>query len=197
MTDTEASTSSPTNTRGACGAPTGRRRLRRSAFAAVLLLSGVAIGAGSSAVAQGYMSHHGGPQGWMVHGRGHGHSDRIDGPMFGPGSVERMVERLARATDASSDQKQKINTIAQNAAADVLALREKHLAGRQQMREILAAPTIDRAKMETVRAEQLKLADLASKRITAAMADAAEVLTPAQRADLGKRIEQPLGGKAG
>lgn len=114
--------------------------------------------------------------------------------MFGPGSVERMVERLTYATDASSEQKQKMNAIAQRAAEDVLALRDKHLAGRKQMRDILAAPSIDRAKLESLRAEQMKLADDASKRVTAAVADIAEVLTPMQRADLAKRMERRFGG---
>lgn len=123
-------------------------------------------------------------QGWGPHRRHFG------GPMFGPGTVERMVERLVHATDASSEQRQKMNTIAQRAAEDIQALRERHIAGRTQIRDALAAPVIDRAKLETLRAEQMKLADEASRRITAAIADIAEVLTPTQRADLAKRIER-------
>lgn len=200
MTDIVTPSTPPTPAPPTAAQPTlgARSRLRRSVFASALVLSGVVIGVGSLAISQEYGSHrewseggrahasqgphHGGPHRWM----GHGH--RFGGPMFGPGSVERMVERLARATDASTEQKQKINAIAQGAASDVLALREKHLAGRQQVRDILAAPTIDRAKLEAVRVEQLKLADEASKRITAAVADAAEVLTPAQRADLARHM---------
>jgi Spy/CpxP family protein refolding chaperone len=185
----------PTATPRTLGA---RSRLRRIVFGSALVLSGAVIGVGSSAISQEYGPHrdwseqgrahawqgphHGGPHGRM----GHGH--RFGGAMFGPGSVERMVERLARATDASTEQKQKINAIAQGAASDAMALRERHLAGRQQMRDILAAPIIDRAKLEAVRVEQLKLADVASKRITAAVADAVEVLTPAQRAELARRM---------
>ena len=129
----------------------------------------------------------GGP-GWGHHGRG-------AGAMFGPGSVERMVNRLGFVTDASSEQKQKINAIAQRAADDLLAMREKHLAGRKQMRDVLAAPTIDRAKLESLRVEQMKLADDASKRITTAVADIADVLTPTQRAELAKRMDRFGGGR--
>ncbi len=88
-----------------------------------------------------------------------------------------------------------MNAIAQKAAADVMALREKHLAGRKQMRDVLAAPTIDRAKLETLRVEQMKLADEASKRIVTAVADMADVLTPSQRADLAQRMDRFGGGR--
>ena len=36
----------------------------------------------------------------------------------------------------------------------------------------------------------MKLADTASQRITAALVEAAEVLTPEQRADLARRMER-------
>ena len=37
---------------------------------------------------------------------------------------------------------------------------------------------------------QMKLAETATKRVTDAVADIADVLTPAQRADLGQRVER-------
>ena len=58
------------------------------------------------------------------------------------------------------------------------------------MVDTLAAPTVDRAKLETLRADQMKLAETATKRVTDAVADIADVLTPAQRADLGQRVER-------
>lgn len=199
-------------------APAPRSRLRRFVVGSALVLSGVIIGVGSSAISQGYgpyggwsqggpgYHHWSGPQGmpgmmggefgpgWgrgPGSGHGFGHGPRFGGPMmFGPGRVERMVERLGWAADASTEQKQKITGIVQRAADDVLALRDKHLAARKQLADILAAPTIDRGKLEALRTEQLKLADEASKRIATALADAGEVLTPAQRADLAKRFER-------
>ena len=66
-----------------------------------------------------------------------------------------------------------------------------------RVREVLAAPTIDRSKLEALRSDHLKLADDASRRITAAVAEAAEVLTPAQRADLARRLEQRFGARRG
>ena len=64
---------------------------------------------------------------------------------------------------------------------------------RRQMHEALAAPTIDRTKIESLRADRMKLADAASQRMTTALVDAAEVLTPAQRADLASRFQRRRG----
>jgi len=154
------------------------RRLRRFVFASALLVTGGVIGA----VVAGPVLGQGGPP-WARHHMG---GDR----MFFPGPIERGVERLGWATDASTEQKQKINAIAQKTADDIFALRAKHLEARKQIIDTLAAPTVDRAKLEALRADQMKLAETATKRITDAVADIADVLTPAQRADLAQRVER-------
>jgi Spy/CpxP family protein refolding chaperone len=76
-------------------------------------------------------------------------------------------------------------------------VRERHLDLRTQVRDVLAAPTVDRAKLEALRAEHLKVAEEASQKVTTALAEAAEVLTPAQRADLARRFEQRFGWRRG
>jgi len=213
-------------------------RWRRVFVGSALVLAGVIVGIGTSALSQGYGPHRGedggswsersdgprgffrrdrdddgwrgrfgfggdGPRGWFDRGRGEGwsgwHHRRFGG--FGgqfltPGRIERIVDRLAWAVDASSEQKQKLTTIIQRAADDLRPLREKHLEGRKQMRDVLTAPTIDRGKLEALRTDQMKLADEASRRITGALAEAAEVLTPEQRGDLARRLERfgPRGG---
>ena len=48
----------------------------------------------------------------------------------------------------------------------------------------LSKPTIDRVALEQLRTEGIELADTASTRLVEALADAAEVLTPEQRAEL-------------
>jgi protein CpxP len=162
------------------------RRLRRFVFASTLLVTGGLIGAVVAGPVLGQGGY--GPpwshrQPWAHHHMG---GDR----MFFPGPIERGVERLGWVTDASSEQKQKINAIAQKAADDVFALRQKHLEARKQVIDTLAAPSVDRARLETLRADQMKLAETATKRVTDAVADIADVLTPAQRADLAQRIER-------
>jgi protein CpxP len=164
------------------------RRLRRALYATALLLTGGVIGAvvAGPSLAQRW---DGGPP-WAHHGFGPHEMGDPGARMFFPGPIERGVERLGWVTDASSEQKSKINAIAQKAADDIFELRAKHLEARKQVIATLAAPAIDRAKLETLRADQMKLADAATKRLTDAVADIGDVLTPAQRADLAQRVER-------
>jgi Spy/CpxP family protein refolding chaperone len=124
-----------------------------------------------------------GPRGW-----------RDDGPMrrggFFPGRMERTVDRVLWSVDASREQREKITTIIDRAVDDLFALRERHLDGRRQIRDALAATNIDRGRIEALRGEQMQLAEAASKRITDALADAAEVLSPEQRSQLARLIER-------
>jgi protein CpxP len=207
------------------------RRWRTFFAGSALVLAGLIIGIGTTAMSQGYhrgwsddgrserfdgprgwfRDHDGprwhrfgsdGPRGWFGRDRDHDgpsgwHGRGFGGPFLTPGRIERMVDRLGRAVDASSEQKQKIRDVVQRAADDLRPLREKHLEGRRQMREVLAAPTIDRGKLEALRADHMKLADQASQRITTALAEAADILTPEQRADLARRLEQRFGGRRG
>jgi Spy/CpxP family protein refolding chaperone len=55
--------------------------------------------------------------------------------------------------------------------------------------QLLAAPTIDRAAIERIRVEQMQLAETATRRMTQALVDAAEVLNPEQRAKLAANWE--------
>jgi len=54
-------------------------------------------------------------------------------------------------------------------------------------------PAFAAEEVEKLRAEQIELADKASKRLTTALADAAEVLTPLQRKQLAKRMRHLRG----
>lgn len=172
-----------------------RGRLRRFIVATALLLTGGLIGAFATTASHGFgPGHHDIPAGWYYFGGDDGprgwHGGGFGARAFFPGRIERRVERVLDKVDASSEQQQKITAIFQKAADDIFALRAQHLEGRKQIREALAAPTIDRARIETLRVEQMKLADTAAKRVTDALAEAAEVLTPAQRAELSNRVER-------
>jgi Spy/CpxP family protein refolding chaperone len=167
-----------------------RRRWRGLTVAALVVAAGLTGAAVTAAVSQPYGF---GPGGW--HGRMHG------GPMsrfgFDPARAEerldRMVRHLSVEIDASNEQQEKLRNVAKAAVKEVLPAREKLMAARQQARTLLSAPTIDRAAIEKLRAEQLALADSVSKRIVQAITDAAEILTPEQRKKLEENFP-PHGG---
>lgn len=127
-----------------------------------------------------------------MHGHGHGHGH---GPMSAEDMsrrIDRMVERVLSSVDATPEQKQKVAAIAKQAATELAPLRETARASRRQAIDLLAAPAVDRAALERLRATQLQSMEQASRRVTQALADIAEVLTPEQRAKLRARMEQRM-----
>lgn len=64
---------------------------------------------------------------------------------------------------------------------------------RGEVMELMTAPTIDRAAAETLRAERIAAIDEASKKLTAAALDVAEVLTLEQRATLAEKMKERRG----
>lgn len=108
-----------------------------------------------------------------------------DGQAFDPAKfqqrIEKRVDRALDGTDATVDQKKQIADIMSSAFTDMKPLRDQRLANRKAMQEALQAPTIDPARIESIRAEQMKIADESSKRFTKALTDAGNVLTAQQR----------------
>jgi Spy/CpxP family protein refolding chaperone len=110
--------------------------------------------------------------------------------------MEHRVKRMLSRVNATEEQKARAGAIVRQAYADLRPIREKSRDGRKATIELLSRPTIDRGAIEAQRVEQLKLAEAASKRMTQALADLAEVLTPEQRAELAKRMTQRFHGRA-
>jgi Spy/CpxP family protein refolding chaperone len=127
-------------------------------------------------------------------GFGPWHSRPFWGQAFDPAAIEgradRMVRHLAIEVDATPDQQERLRGIMRAAVRDLLPLREKMTAFRQRGRDLLLQTTIDRAAIETLRSEQIALADQASRRIAQALGDAASVLNADQRQKLAARIER-------
>jgi len=103
--------------------------------------------------------------------------------------IEQMVKRIATKVDASTEQKDKISVIVKDSVKELMPLREKAQTTRKQAIALLAAASIDRPSIERLRAEQIQLADAGSKRLSQALADIAEVLTPEQRKTLADRMQ--------
>lgn len=156
---------------------------KRAAIAT--LIGGTAAAIGIKVFAEG-----GGPGGW-------GHGGFMAGPLD-PATVdehlERMLKHLYVEIDATDEQTQKLAPIVKQAARDLLPLREKMHDARKKALELLTQDSIDRAAIETLRAEHLQVTEQASRRIAQSLVDAAEVLTPAQRKELAARIERHHSG---
>ena len=164
-------------------------RSGRLAKAAVIVALGLGlVGAGAyatSSLGQGFGF---GPGPGFGFGFGHGPDHWRGGPFgggFDPARAEeradRMIRHISVEVDATAEQQEKLRGIVKNAVKDMVPMREKLFAARQQARDLLLAQNIDRAAIEKLRTDQLAVADALSKRFTQALIDAAEVLNPDQR----------------
>ena len=110
---------------------------------------------------------------------------RTDGQAVDPAKlqqrVEKRVDKALSSTDASAEQKKKVADILQAAFKDLRPLRDKRIENRKAMEAALQVPTIDPARIEAIRVEQMKVADEASKRFTKALEDAGNALSAGQR----------------
>jgi Spy/CpxP family protein refolding chaperone len=115
--------------------------------------------------------------------------------------IEKRVDRALTGTDATAEQKQKVSTIIEQAYADMKPLHDKRVENRKAMADAMQAQTIDKAKIETLRQEQMKVSDQGSKRFTQALTDAGDVLSVQQRQAFFKnwsdRAEHGPRGKRG
>ncbi|MEO3388333.1 periplasmic heavy metal sensor [Mesorhizobium sp. CAU 1741] len=102
----------------------------------------------------------------------------------------RGLNRAFEAIDATAEQEDRIWTIIDDTRAELRPMMRDFRDARESVIEILAAPTIDRAAAETLRAERIAAMDEASKKMTAAVLEVAEVLTPEQRATLVERFQE-------
>jgi len=151
---------------------------RRHRWIGVLLILGII----------GFLAHS------AYYGRGWGCSDWHDHggyhQRFGdsvPRRLDWAVNRLLSDVNASEEQKTKVRTIADAELGDLQKLSRQHQDSHTALVAILKAPTIDRGKLESLRAQSVQGLDEVSKRLSVALADLAEVLTPQQRQNLAER----------
>jgi Spy/CpxP family protein refolding chaperone len=107
--------------------------------------------------------------------------------------LDRMLKHLYVEIDATDAQKEKLGPIVKDAVKDLRPLRAKMRAARKDAVELLTQDSVDRAAIEKLRAAQMQAAEQASQRIARALADAAEVLTPAQRKQLAEHVGRRWG----
>jgi Spy/CpxP family protein refolding chaperone len=145
-----------------------RRRLIPGVLGAGLAVL-LGTGAWAAATARG-------PGGW--HGRGHAEHAREH--------FRAMLERALDEIGASETQRAQILEIAERTGAELEALHPDRRALREELTARLSAPSIDREALERLRSEHLASIESASQVLVAALADAADVLTPEQRVQLAE-----------
>jgi periplasmic protein CpxP/Spy len=152
-----------------------RSRLRRRLLGGLAVL--VAGGALSLSVAQAHgFGGGGGPDG-MFGGGGGG---------FMAFKVERMLDRVG-ATDG---QKAQIKAIWVGLRPQFKATHEQHAKLRQQITQVMTAPTIDPAAAEKLRQQSVQLMDKTSSVITHGLVETARVLTPDQRKQIAAEMQK-------
>jgi len=157
----------------------GTERARGIKRVAVGLLMAVTATVAVSAWAQG---HHG-PRGGGDFG----------GPGMFMGHPEHMgrgVDRMLDGINATDAQRAQVKQIMQAAAADLKAQHDSARGLREQGLQLFTAPVVDARAVEALRQQKLAQHDQASKRMTQALLDISQVLTPEQRVKLGERMKQ-------
>ena len=117
-----------------------------------------------------------GPRGW--HGPRHGG--------MGFGGPGRIISEL----DLTDEQEDKIFAIMDRVRGEARPLMREFRDTREDLTELLSAATVDRAAVETLRADRIAKMDAASRTFSAALVEAAEVLTPEQRTKLADLVEE-------
>lgn len=159
-----------------------------------IVIGGIAAaavaGIGLAAATGGEFGRGMGGQGWGMDGHGWGKGGQGMHASMGRGFAERGLERMLDGIDATPEQADKIRAIVEAARNDLEPAIDGMRGTRDKVAEMLAAPTIDRTAAEALRAERVAAMDQASRRLTTAILDAAEVLTPEQRAELADHFKE-------
>ncbi|HEY7852305.1 MAG TPA: Spy/CpxP family protein refolding chaperone [Caulobacteraceae bacterium] len=158
--------------------PLMRRLLVGAAFAATFVAGGLVFSGAATAAAGMAMEHCGMGHGAMA---GHGGMHAMMG-----GHIDKMLSEV----DATPDQKSRVQAILKTAMESMGPVHERMASAHGDLHRLLAAPVIDRAALEQLRAARIADIDQASQAMVKAMADAAEVLSPAQRAKLASHMAQ-------
>lgn len=165
-------------------APRKRGRGRTVTIAAVLAL---AAGLTGAFVNEAFSRGPFGDYGFM--GERHGQLD----PAEMAERADKGIRHLAIEINATAEQQEKLRAIVKSAITDLAPLRDQGRQARERGLALLTGPNVDRTAIETFRAEQIAKAEAASKRLTQALADAAEVLSPEQRQQIAAFIERHRG----
>lgn len=104
--------------------------------------------------------------------------------------MKERMEHLLTAAGATDAQKAQIHAIWEGLRPQIKPLRLQAGDLRHQIGEAIAAPTIDRARVEALRKQSMETMDRISSLVTQGMLSSAQVLSPDQRRAVLKQIEE-------
>jgi periplasmic protein CpxP/Spy len=151
-------------------------RSRRWVMTGIIIASlAAATGGGArlAVAAQSAMGHHG-----MA-----GHMD----PAEADRHIGEMVDHVL--ADGTPEQKARLAAIIRAAHAELAPFHAQLRQAHERAHALLMQPHVDRAALEALRVEQIRQLDATSRRLVQSLADAAETLTPEQRARLFEHMQ--------
>lgn len=98
--------------------------------------------------------------------------------------AQDVTEFVLARVDASAEQEARMDQVLERLVPDLLALRPERQALVAELQAALGAEQVDPARIEAIRLKGLELASRASERASRALAEAAQVLSASQRAEL-------------
>jgi Spy/CpxP family protein refolding chaperone len=105
------------------------------------------------------------------------------------GDPKGHVQDVLDLVEASEAQRRAIDPLVERALSSAHEIHARAAELHDDMLAILTAETIDRAALESVRAQAVALVDRASREMVEAMTGTAEVLTPDQRKEIAQEAE--------
>jgi Spy/CpxP family protein refolding chaperone len=104
--------------------------------------------------------------------------------------MQQRMEHLLSAAGATDAQKAQIKGIWEKLRPQLQPLHQQQRDLRQQMGQLMAAPTIDLARVEQLRKQTVANMDKISALTTQGMVSSAQALTPDQRKVVLQKLEE-------
>lgn len=119
---------------------------------------------------------------------GHHHHGKASTPAELADHLELGLDHLLDRVDATDAQREQASAIASRRAPALFAVLTEGRAVRAQLKQVLLAPQLDKAKLEQARSQLDALASKASSIGLDSVYELAAVLTPAQRKQVADRL---------
>lgn len=110
------------------------------------------------------------------------------------GQMMSRMQAMLDAVGATAEQKARIGAILRAGFTPLMGLHAEMQKAHASLHALITAPTIDRAALEQLRSREMAALDAASRTLVKSIADAAEVLTPAQRAKAAAMMTKARAG---